>query len=401
VPSVCFYFQVHQPYRLRRYGVFDIGRRSDYFDDGLNELVLRRVARRCYLPMNRLLLEAIERFDGRFRVAFSITGSALEQLERWTPDALESFQALAATGAVELLAETDAHSLSAGRAPAEFDAQVALHQARLEALFGVRPRVFRNTELIFDAALAEHLERLGFAAALAEGCEQLLGWRSPHLVYAAARAPRLKLLLRSHRLSDDLAFRFGEPSWGEHPLSARKLAGWVFALDPRAQVVNLFMDYETFGEHKPAETGILELMRELPDALLEHPEVDFRTPSEVAATRPVAGALEASEPTSWADRERDLSAWLGNALQASAHKGLYELLEPVRTSGDAALLRDWRRLSASDHLHYMSTKGFEDGEVHRYFSPFESPYEAYVAFSNALCDLALRAGLGDWSPPAG
>jgi alpha-amylase len=399
VPSVCLYFQVHQPHRLRRYGVFDIGRRSDYFDDGLDELVVRRAADRCYLPMNQLLLEQVERLDGRLRLAFSITGSALEQLERWAPEALASFQKLVATGAVELLSETDAHSLSFQASTDEFEAQITLHRARLEALFGVRPRVFRNTELIFDDALAAHLERLGFAATLVEGTERLLGWRSPHLVYAAAQAPRLRLLLRNHRLSDDVAFRFGDTRWGEHPLTARKFAGWVASLEPRARAVNLFMDYETFGEHKPASTGIFVFARDLPDALLEHADVDFRTPSELIDTAPVAGEIEAPEPVSWADRERDLSAWLGNALQRSAHKGLYELRERALASGDARLIRDWRRLSASDHLYYMSTKGFEDGEVHRYFSPFESPYEAYVAFSNALCDLALRIGLAGWSPP--
>jgi alpha-amylase len=394
------YFEVHQPRRLRRYGVFDIGRRSDYFDARLDELVLRRVAERCYLPMNRLLLEQIEKHAGRFRVAFSLTGSALEQLERWAPEALESFQRLAATGAVELLSETDSHSLAWLARREEFDAQVELHRARLAQLFGVRPHVFRNTELIFDDALALHLHARGFAAALTEGAPGLLGWRSPHFVYASARAPRLKLLLRDSKLSDDVAFRFGDASRGEAPLCPRKFAGEVFAAEPRAQAVNLFMDYETFGEHQRAETGIFDFARELPAALLEHPEVAFRTPGELAASCETAGSLETPEPVSWADRERDLSAWLGNALQRSAHAGLYELYEPVIASGDAAIVRDWRRLSASDHLHHMSTKGFEDGAVHRYFSPHESPYEAYVAFSNALCDLALRAGLRSWTPPA-
>jgi alpha-amylase len=400
VPSVCFYFQVHQPYRLRRYGVFDVGRRCDYFDDALNERLLGRVVRRCYLPMNRLLLEQIERSSGRLRVAFSISGSALEQLERWAPEAFESFQRLLATGSVELLSETDAHSLACAAHPAEFEAQVELHRARLEALFRVRPRVFRNTELIYDDALAARLARLGFGGVLAEGAGSLLGWRSPHLVYAAAGTPRLKLLLRDHRLSDDVAFRFGNPEWCEHPLTPRKFAGWIHALEPRAQTVNLFMDYETFGEHKHADSGIFEFARELPAALLENPELEFHTPSQLIEAFPAAGAIEAPEPVSWADRERDLSAWLGNALQRSAHEGLYELRDPILASADADLIRDWRRLSASDHLYYMSTKGFEDGEVHRYFSPHESPYEAYVAFSNALCDLAQRVGLAGWSPPA-
>jgi alpha-amylase len=400
MPSVCFYFQVHQPWRLRPYSVFDIGRRADYFDDALNTAILRRVADKCYLPMNALLREQIERLDGRFRVAFSLSGTALEQFTRWTPEVLDSFRALVDTGCVELLAETDYHSLSFLADRQEFDAQVDAHRRRLEALFGQTPRVFRNTELIFNNDLARHLQARGFRGALAEGADRVLGWRSPHFVCASWAAPRLPLLLRSYRLSDDIAFRFGNRDWPHWPLTADKFARWIHGADGRGQVVNLFLDYETFGEHQWAETGIFEFMRQLPREALRHRDVDFRTPSQVLERYEPLGTLDVPQFVSWADRERDLSAWLDNAMQRSALAGLYELRPAVVASGDPQLLESWRRLTSSDHLYYMCTKWFADGDVHKYFSPYESPYDACIAFSNALCDLAQRAGLDRWQAPA-
>jgi len=399
MPDVCLYFQVHQPYRLRRYGLFDVGRRSDYFDDAANEAILRKVAARCYLPASALLRDLVERHDGRFRLALSITGTALEQLARWCPEALEAFRALAATGCVEVLAETSHHSLVALEDAAELDAQVAAHAARVAAELGAAPRVFRNTELIASDAIAAHVAARGYAGLLTEGPERALGWRSPHFAYASAAAPGLGLLLRSRRLSDDVAFRFADPAWPERPLTAEKLAGWVHAV--RGDVVGLFMDYETLGEHQPAESGIFELVRRLPAAILAAAEGGFVTPSEALGRLPRAGTVALPEAVSWADEARDLSAWLGNAMQRSAQRGLYELLGPVRAAGDAALLEDWRRLSTSDHVYYMCTKRFADGDVHRYFSPHGSPYEAYIGFTNALCDVALRAGVRGWRPPEG
>jgi alpha-amylase len=398
---VCFYFQVHQPYRLRRYGVFEIGRRRDYFDDAANDAIVRKVAEKCYLPMNALLLELIDRFEGRFRVAFGITGTALEQLERSCPEALRSFQALAATGCVEILSETYYHSLAFLESPAEFDEQVAAHRELVLRLFGARPRVFRNTELVYNDALARHLAARGYEGVLAEGADRVLGWRSPHFVYRPAGAPALALLLKSYRLSDDIAFRFGDRAWEGHPLSAEKFAGWVHAVNGLGHVVNLFMDYETFGEHQWAETGIFEFMRRLPAEILAHPDGGFVTPTEAVRAYPRVAELAVPEFVSWADQERDLTAWLGNGMQRSALRGLYELRDAVRASGDPALLSDWRRLTTSDHFYYMCTKFFADGDVHKYFSPYESPYEAYIAFSNALCDVALRAGRPGWRPPRG
>jgi alpha-amylase len=390
MPDVCFYFQVHQPWRLLPYGVFDIGKSRDYFDDRANEAILRKVAERCYRPMNALLEELVDRHAGRFKVAFSISGTALDQLERWAPDVVESFARLAASGCAELLGETHHHSLAGVVHPGEFAEQVALHSARIERLFGRRPRVFRNTELTFHDALAEPIETLGFRGVLAEGAERVLGWRSPNFVYAARLAPALRLLLKNYRLSDDVAFRFGDRGWGEHPLSAPKFAGWVHAVNGCGTVVNLFMDYETFGEHQWAETGIFEFMRALPDAILAHADGGFVTPSEAIAKHDAAGTVEFRDWVSWADSERDLTAWLGNRMQRAALEGLFALHEPVLASGDPGLLETWRRLSTSDHLYYMCTKYFADGDVHKYFSPWDSPYEAHIAFMNVLADLAQR-----------
>ena len=390
MPSVCFYFQVHQPSRLRRYGLFDVGHRHDYFDTSLDEAIVRKVAARCYRPMNQLLLDLVERHAGRFRCAFSISGAALEQLERWAPEVIESFSALVRTGCVEILGETYYHSLSFLASADEFEAQVARHGAKVEELFGVRPAVFRNTELIYADALAPAIERLGFRGVLAEGADAVLGWRSPNFVYAAPSAPDVRLLLKNYRLSDDIAFRFGDRNWEGHPLSAEKFAGWVHAVNGCGELVNLFMDYETFGEHQWEATGIFEFMRALPDRILDHVDGRFVTPSEaIDSYRPTAD-LSFPRFTSWADAERDLTAWLGNAMQTSAHRSLYALRDAVAASGDTELVEDWRRLTTSDHFYYMCTKYFADGDVHKYFSPYESPYEAHIAFMNALADLELR-----------
>ncbi len=399
MPSVCFYFQVHQPFRLRRYGVFEIGRRSNYFDDAANEAILRKVSRKCYLPMNALLRRAIAEHEGRFKVAFSITGTALAQMDRWCPEVVESFRALVATGCVELLAETDYHSLAFLADRAEFDEQVDAHGARMQALFGVRPCVFRNTELIFRDDLAAHLGARGFRAVLAEGAERILGWRSPHFVYASAAAPELRLLLKSYRLSDDIAFRFGDRGWAGCPLDAAKFAGWIHGVNGLGDVVNLFMDYETFGEHQWAETGIFDFMRRLPAEILAHPDGGFVTPSEATERLPARAELGVPDFVSWADAERDLTAWTGNAMQRASLGGLFDLRDAVRATGDPDLIEDWKRLSTSDHFYYMCTKYFADGDVHKYFSPYESPYEAHIAYQNALCDLALRAGRPAWRPP--
>ena len=391
--SIVLYFHVHQPFRLRRYTFFDIARETRYFDDDANAAIVRRVAERCYVPMNELLLRLAERHGERFRCSMSVTSTALEQMERWAPDALASFLALARSGAVEFVAETSHHSLAFLANGREFRAQVRAHTARLERTFGTRPRTFRNTELVIDDRVARVCDELGFAALLGEGADHLVGWRSPTSVYAAAGTRNLKVLLRSYELSDDIAFRFSNRSWNEWPLSAEKFARFLERVPGGAQQVGLFMDYETAGEHQWAETGIFEFMEAMPGAALAGGRFAFRTPSEVADAEPATETLEIPHPVSWADAERDLSAWLGNPMQRAAHDALYALYDDVLAAaerGEPDLLERWRKLSTSDHVYYMCTKGASDGEVHAHFSPYDTPHEAYVTFMNVVDDLARR-----------
>ena len=388
--SVCFYFQVHQPERLRKYSVFDIGKNHHYFDEEKNRQVCQKVAKKCYLPMNALLLKLIDRHKGKFKVAFSISGVALDQFERYSPEVLESFKALARTGCVEFLAETYHHSLSFMYDKREFDEQVAAHTKRIQELFGQTPKVFRNTELIFNNELAYHLQEKGFLAVLAEGADHVLGWRSPNFLYTTVTAPRIKLLLKNYRLSDDVAFRFSNKGWEEHPLTVEKYVQWINAVNGNGNTVNLFMDYETFGEHQWEDTGIFNFMDHLPGAILRHPDNNFKTPSEVAKAYQPVGVLDVHSFVSWADIERDLSAWLGNKMQHAAISELYAMRDAILASGDQKAIDDWRKLTTSDHFYYMCTKWFSDGDVHKYFNPYDTPYDGYIAFMNVLNDLALR-----------
>jgi alpha-amylase len=396
VTAIVLYFQVHQPWRLRRYTFFDIGSEEAWFDDAENARLVRRVAARCYVPATTALLRLVERTEGAFRCAFSVSGTAIDQMERWAPHALDGFRALADSGAVEFLAETSHHSLAHSADEAEFRAQVRLHRRRVREAFGVRPTTFRNTELVVDADVARTAEALGFRALLGEGADRLLRRRSPHRAYRPGGCRRLRLLLRHYRLSDDIAFRFGARDWAEWPLSPTKFARWLSELPPRAAVVGLFMDFETLGEHQPETTGIFQFLDDLPGAIARHPRLRFSTPGEAAAAARKTPRLDFDGPVSWADAERDLSAWLGNPMQRAAHDALYELLPAVRRARDPDLLERWRRLSTSDHFYYMSTKWASDGDVHRYFSPYATPHDAHVTYMNVLDDLARRAG----APPS-
>ncbi len=391
MPAVCFYFQLHQPYRLRRYSVFDSG--PDYFDDTNNAAIVRKVAGKCYVPALRHLLDLAERLHGDFRVGLSVTGCLIDQCREYVPEVIELLQKLAETGCVEFLAETYCHSLAHLFDAQEFDRQVALHTETMDELFGQSPAVFRNTELIYNDALAQHLAKGGrFLGVLTEGAEALLNGRSPNHVYRAAPAPATSVLLKNHKLSDDIAFRFSDPNWAGHPLTAEKFAAWV--ADEPGDIVGLFMDFETFGEHQWESTGIFELLTGLPQQLRDA-GCPMLTPSEVLDEFDPTGSVEAPQPVSWADTERDASAWLGNAMQSSASHELYRLLPKVLSAaaaGDETVLRDWRRLSASDHFYYMCTKFFADAEVHQYFSPYESPYDSYINFMNVLDHLRTRAG---------
>jgi alpha-amylase len=384
MPSICFYFQVHQPYRLKPYRINSVGRDHDYFDHSANAAILRKVADKCYLPANRKMLDLIRRFDGAFRISYSITGSAIEQMQRFAPEVLTSFQELARTGAVEFLAETYHHSLAATFDAAEFQAQVEQHTSLMQQCFGVKPRVFRNTELIFDDRIADLVKGLGFAAILAEGADDVLGWRSPNFVYRSPIGP--KLLLKNYQLSDDIAFRFSNRNWKDFPLTADKFADWVHAVDGSGDVINLFMDYETFGEHQWEDTGIFNFLDHLPHKVMARSQWGFHTPSEVIERYPVIGDVAFHRTVSWADIERDLSAWRGNPMQDLALSRIYALTNDVKRRNDPALTEIWRRLQTSDHFYYMCTKWFADGDVHAYFSPYESPYEGFINYMNAIED---------------
>ncbi len=387
--SVCFYFQVHQPNRLRQYSVFD----SDpcYFDDFKNRQICQKVARKCYLPANQLMLDLIRRHEGRFRVAYSLTGVVLDQFEEYAPEMIKSFQELAGTGCVEFLAETYYHSLSFLYSRQEFREQVQMHVDRIRQLFGQEPKVFRNTELVYNNNLAHFIAQMGFQAVLAEGADHILGDRSPAFLYHPPGCEDLKVLLKNYRLSDDIAFRFSNRGWPEWPLTADKFARWVDRVNGNGYVVNLFLDYETLGEHQWADTGIFDFFRHLPEHILKHPDNDFRTPSEVVLTYPSSDQFDAPHMISWADTERDLSAWLGNAMQSNSLHELYQLEAQVKAGGDESLLHDWRRLQTSDHFYYMCTKWFADGDVHKYFNPYESPYDSYINFMNVLDNVRARS----------
>jgi len=388
--SICFYFQVHQPNRLRTYRFFDIGEKSDYYDNYTNRLIMRRVADKSYLPMNALLLDLIKEYGSAFKVSFSISGIALEQMKEYAPDALESFKKLAKTGNVEFLSETYAHSLASLKSKEEFEKQVKMHSDLIEKTFGVKPTTFRNTELIYSDEIGEMVADMGYDLMLTEGAKHVLGWRSPNYMYTNAVNPKLKLLLKNFQLSDDIAFRFSEQGWSEWPLTTKKFVKWLNAIDPKDEVVNLFMDYETFGEHQWEDTGIFEFMQELPGRIFKDSKFTFNTPSELGKLLQPKGPIHVPYPISWADEERDLTAWLGNDFQDEAFDKLYALEDKIKACNNGELNKDWLNLQISDHFYYMCTKWFSDGEVHKYFNPYGSPYEAFINYMNVLSDFALR-----------
>ncbi len=386
--SVVFYFQVHQPFRLRRYSIFDRG--ADYFDERANQAICRKVAEKCYRPTNSLIAELIAAHQGRFKVSYSVTGMAVEQFRRYAPDVLDSFVRLGESGCVEFIAETYHHSLAFMYRRDEFMQQVAAHRQLMEDLFGQRPRVFRNTELTYNNDVAQTAEEMGFEAVLTEGADHVLGYRSPTFLYNPPNCTGLRLLLKHYRLSDDIAFRFGNRGWKEWPLTAEKFAAWVDRINGNGYVCNLFMDYETFGEHQWADTGIFEFLRALPEKVMAGGENDFLTVSEAVERYPSSGELDVPHMISWADIERDISAWLGNSMQANALYETYALTDEVLASGDPSLIEDWRRLQTSDHFYYMCTKYFADGDVHKYFNPYESPYDSYINYMNILDSIRSR-----------
>ena len=383
--SICLYFQVHQPTRLRLYRFFDIGKDSHYYDDFANRTILRRVAQKCYLPMNQLMLELIAKNKGKYKIAYSISGSALEQFQRFAPEVIDSFKALAATGKVEFLAETYYHSLASLASESEFRHQVEKHSALIEELFGVKPVTFRNTELIYSNGIGEMVYDMGYKTMLTEGARHIMVWQSPNYVYTGETQPKLKLLLRNYTLSDDIAFRFNQ-----NKVTADQYVGWMKESAKEGDIVNLFMDYETFGEHQSVDTGIFEFMKALPAAVLKDGTFGFATPSEVAKKYKPVSDIAVDDPISWADEERDVTAWLGNELQSEAFKKVYAMTEKLAIVNDEDLYADWGHLQESDHFYYMCTKFFSDGEVHKYFNPYDTPYEAFINYMNVISDFQIR-----------
>lgn len=388
--SICLYFQVHQPFRLRNYKFFDIGNESHYFDERNNRKILNKVAQKCYIPTNKLLLDLIYKHKGKFKISFSISGTAIDQFERYSPRVLQSFKDLADTDCVEFLCETYSHSLSALMSRAEFEKQVDEHKRKIRSLFGKTPKVFRNTELIYSDEIGSYVHEMGFKGMLTEGADHILEWKSPNHIYYNPIHPEMKLLLKNFRLSDDIAFRFSQQSWNEWPLTVDKYIDWLKAASFNSEIINLFMDYETFGEHQWKETGIFQFLARLPQDIINQEEFEFVTPSEALKKHQPVGPINVIHPISWADEERDLTAWLGNDLQEDAFNALYKLEPLISVCKDKKLLQDWKYLQTSDHFYYMCTKYFADGDVHMYFNHYSSPYEAYINFMNVLSDYEKR-----------
>jgi len=391
--AIVLYLHVHQPYRVRQYSIFDAAVSHDYFnpaydDRTSNERIIHKVAEKSYLPTNRHLLELL-RAHPEFKLSLSITGTVLEQLEQWAPEALRSFQELTVTGRVEIVAETYYHSLAFFYSRSEFEAQVQMHREKIQQLFGQTPQVFRNTELAYNNDLAHWADQAGYKGILAEGWDKVLDWRSANYVYQPTYTENVRLLLKNYKLSDDIAFRFGNRDWSEWPLTASKFVKWLNDSQD-ATNFNLFMDYETFGEHQWHESGIFEFLRMLPSEWLQTASNSFMTVSEVIDTFQPVDRVDVPQTTTWADTERDLSAWLGNDMQSSAIKALYELQAAILATDDLTLITDWRRLQTSDHFYYMCTKSFNDGDIHAYFSPYETPYDAFIAYMNVYHDMQFR-----------
>ncbi len=388
--TVCLYFQVHQPWRLKKYRFFNMGKDHNYLDDLTNRSIMLKVARQCYLPMNALLLKLIRENEGRFRCTFSITGIAIEQFRAYAPEVLDSFKELAATGCVEFLGETYSHSLASLASKSDFHEQVKLHSDLIQKEFGVKPTAFRNTELIYSDEIGAAVAEMGFKTMLAEGAKHILGWKSPNYTYVNAIDQKLRLLLRNYKLSDDITFRFSNRTWDQWPLTSDKYVNWLSSSETPGEVINLFLDYETFGEHQSAATGIFDFVEAFPKAALATGALEFATVSETAKKHQPVAVLHCPHVMSWADEERDVTAWLGNELQNEAFSKLYAQKEKVETLNNPDFNHVWSFLQTSDHFYYMATKWLSDGDVHSYFNPYDSAYEAFINYMNVLSDFIIE-----------
>ncbi len=391
--SIILYLHVHQPFRLRHYTTFDAGQFHNYFDSSAdapsnNESLIHKVAEKSYLPANQKLLELLDKHP-EFKLNLSISGTALEQFEQWSPATLKSFQALTKTGRTEILGETYHHTLAFFHSQSEFETQVELHRQKIKSLFNQTPTAFRNTELAYNNDLGVWADKSGYKAILAEGWDPILGWRSPNFVYRPPYTEKVKILLRNYHLSDDITFRFGDRTWAGWPLTADKFAHWL-SESGDATNFGLFMDYETFGEHQWSDSGIFDFLEHLPEEWLKTNDHRFLNVSEATEQIETKDILDMPETITWADTERDLSAWTGNPMQQQAIQAIYQLQNAVINSGDQQILNDWRKLQTSDHFYYMCTKWFNDGDIHAYFSPYDTPYEAFMNYMNAWHDLRFR-----------
>ncbi len=383
--TICLYFQIHQPFRLKRYRFFDIGNDHYYYDDFRNEDIMRNMAERCYLPANRAVLEMIKSSGGKFKVAFSISGTALDQFEIYAPEVIDSFKELLATGNVELLSETYGHSLSSLGDPEEFKQQVEQHKEKIQSIFGVKPKVFRNTELIYSDEISELVYDMGFKGMLTEGAKHILGWKSPNYMYTSCINPQLKMLLKNDKFSEDISQRFNNYTWSEYPLTADKYMSWIASTPESEQIISLFMNYDVLGSLHPAESGIFDFFKALPRYASEK-GISFSLPTEVFNLLKPVDSISVPYPMSWVDEEKDTSSWLGNILQQEAFRKVNGISERTRLCEERRLKQDWSYLQSSDHFYYMSTKHMGGGA----FSPYDNPYEAFNNYMNVLSDFILR-----------
>lgn len=387
--NICFYFKIHQPFRLKRYRFFDIGNDHYYYDDFANDEIISRLAEQSYFPMVRTLLAMIQEYGSDFKFALSITGTAIEQIQLYVPELIDELKKLSDTGCVEFLSETYSHSLSSLEDPEEFIREVKAHDDLIWQLFRKRPEVFTNTELIYDDDVALLVNSMGFHTAVTEGAKHILGWKSPNYLYKAASCPSLNLLLTNDKLSEDISRRFAKTDWDEYPLTADKYMGWIAAMPEDEQVINLYFSIDTFGSFLPAESGIFDFMRAIPRFAKEH-GISLVTPSEAVKKLKPVGELAIPYPISGTDEARDVSAWKGNGLQREALEKLYSVAERVSLCSDKRLKQDWEYLQSSDHFYYMSTKNLDDGAAHSSFSPYDSPFSAFTNYMNVLADFIVR-----------
>ena len=389
--SLSLVFKIHHPFYLRTYRFFDIGERHNYYDDYRNKYILKRFSERSYYQANALMMKLFAKYGDGFRISFAFSGNAIDQMQWYMPELLEDFKQVVACPNVELLA-TD-YSASAGSVLNKelWKRQVENHNRRLQEVFGRQAKVLAGTQLLYDDGIGKAAAEIGMAGMLTEGAKHVLGWKSPNYVYSGAIAPKLKLLLRNYTLSDDIAFRFSDKNWQDWPLTGDKFLGWIKSAAHNDEIVNLFMDYETFGEHQKAQSGIFDFMRYFPEVVIKDGEFEFVTPEQAGRKHKAVASLDVPDPISWADEERDITAWLGNELQSDAFQKLYDVTEKLSLiSENDPLWDDFGHLQESDHFYYMCTKFFSDGAVHKYFNPYDTPYEAFINYMNVLSDFILR-----------